>query len=167
MNLTFLYGCPAPITLIPGLNAITTCNVTGYNGVYVVPGTAGGLGCDVSVIVPVSNFVGSVNSTDSEGVVEEGFGVGWKVDTSLCSGCTGSGGRCGYNSNSYKTTCYCPNPPYVSGTCFTSTAARVQPTATPPPGTLHLPFAASLFYLRNVDCGILFFTSILSGSYKC
>ncbi|KAG5527961.1 hypothetical protein RHGRI_028779 [Rhododendron griersonianum] len=114
MNLTFLYGCPAPIMLIPGIDSVTTCNVTGYTGVYIVPGTMGGLGCDVSVTVPVSNLVGTINSAALEGAVEGGFGVKWKMDTSECSGCTGSGGRCGYSPLSYKTTCYCPNQPNVS-----------------------------------------------------
>ncbi|KAH7846308.1 hypothetical protein Vadar_012379 [Vaccinium darrowii] len=139
INLTFLYGCPAPITLIPGIDQIGTCNVSGYSGVYLMPGTIGWVGCDVSVTVPVSNLAGSINSTDLGEAVETGFGVKWKVDTSVCSGCTGSGGHCGYSNFSKQTTCYCPNPPYVSGTCLTTVGARAgAPSPSPSkitPGT--------------------------------
>ncbi|KAA8530597.1 hypothetical protein F0562_005306 [Nyssa sinensis] len=34
INITFLYGCPGSI---PGLNLFPSCEITGYNGVYVFP----------------------------------------------------------------------------------------------------------------------------------
>ncbi|KAL6960968.1 non-specific serine,threonine protein kinase [Sarracenia purpurea var. burkii] len=117
MNLTFLYGCQAPFNLIQGIPPIASCNVSGYNRVYLALGSSVYTGCDANVIVPISGAVTSVNSSDLEQGIRAGFAVQWKVDSSGCSECTGSGGRCGYSSVTHQSSCYCPNPPFVGDTC--------------------------------------------------
>ncbi|KAI8534449.1 hypothetical protein RHMOL_Rhmol10G0090300 [Rhododendron molle] len=95
----------------------------------------------------ISSSSGFVQMVALEGAVAGGFGVRWKVDTSVCS--TGSGDGAGTVLLVIKTSCYCPNPPYVSGTCF-ATAGAPPAVATPPP-----PPGSFLLHFGNVDCCIL------------
>ena len=127
MNLTFLYGCQGSINWRPGIDPVGSCNVSGYGNVYLVPGTQGPMGCDVSVNVPVLGWVQSVNGTELERAVQGGFEIRWKVDRSGCSDCTGSGGRCGFSPFTNRIACYCPNPPYVSATCSGAQSASISP----------------------------------------
>lgn len=107
MNVTFLYGCPASINL--PASSFLPCGSNGYHSVYVLPGAQGPGNCSASIVVPVvrTGSGGSVNITDLDQVIQEGFEVRWKVDKKACNDCTGSGGRCGYNLSTNQTTCFC------------------------------------------------------------
>ncbi|KAL7190737.1 hypothetical protein ACSBR2_022921 [Camellia fascicularis] len=125
MNLTFLYGCQAPLKPVLNPIPIPYCNESG--NVYLFAGAQGGdlIGCQDSVVVPISGWVLPMNSTDQEQAIRGGFEVKWKVDSKECSDCIGSKGRCGYSFFTNQTTCYCPTPPYVGDTC--SVAAGETP----------------------------------------
>ncbi|KAI8017046.1 LEAF RUST 10 DISEASE-RESISTANCE LOCUS RECEPTOR-LIKE PROTEIN KINASE-like 1.3 [Camellia lanceoleosa] len=125
MNLTFLYGCQVPLKPVLNLIPIPSCNESG--NVYLFAGAQGGdlIGCQDSVVTPISGWVLPVNSTDQEQAIRGGFEVKWKVDSKECSDCIGSKGRCGYSFFTNQTTCYCPTPPYVGDTC--SVAAGETP----------------------------------------
>ncbi|KAL0332461.1 UNVERIFIED_CONTAM: hypothetical protein Scaly_2147600 [Sesamum calycinum] len=114
-NFTFLYGCPG--SQLPGLSPISC----GNNGVYMFPGIQSPGSCNASVMVPVlvtgGGAGGSVNSTGLDQVLQRGFEIRWKIGGKACSDCVKSKGRCGYNFDGNQTTCFCPDPPYVSDTC--------------------------------------------------
>ncbi|GLT65433.1 hypothetical protein SLA2020_378670 [Shorea laevis] len=44
--------------------------------------------------------------------LENGFGLQWNANNSLCDQCRGSGGLCGYNNVSNKFSCYCTDRPH-------------------------------------------------------
>ncbi|XP_059642128.1 LEAF RUST 10 DISEASE-RESISTANCE LOCUS RECEPTOR-LIKE PROTEIN KINASE-like 1.4 isoform X1 [Cornus florida] len=133
-NITYLFGCPTSFNLPPGLNPLNLTGINlpvldpitscGHNGVYVVLGALGpGIYCNASVIVPVFKEMDlgeSTKVTDWDKVVRDGFEVRWKVDNKVCSDCTGSNGQCGYDVASKQSTCYCPDPPYLSSKCPTA-----------------------------------------------
>ncbi|CAL5372504.1 unnamed protein product [Camellia sinensis] len=125
MNLTFLYGCQAPLKPVLNLFQIPYCNESG--NVYLFAGAQGGdlIGCEDSVVIRISGWALPVNLTDQEQAIRGGFEVKWKVDSKECSDCIGSKGRCGYSLFTNQTTCYCPTPPYVWDTC--SVAAGETP----------------------------------------
>ncbi|GMP28347.1 hypothetical protein CsSME_00003935 [Camellia sinensis var. sinensis] len=129
-NLSFLYGCPAPVGLILGIIKLVTCNISGYNSVYLLPETPIPLGCDVRITVPVHDWVGSLIPQEWEQAIQGGFEVRWKVDSRVCMECSRSKGRCGYNLVTKQSTCYCPDPPYVSDTCSTTAGAGLRSTPT-------------------------------------
>ncbi|XP_052204430.1 LEAF RUST 10 DISEASE-RESISTANCE LOCUS RECEPTOR-LIKE PROTEIN KINASE-like 1.3 isoform X2 [Diospyros lotus] len=122
VNLTFFYGCPVwsiPSSLMP----VSGCTVPGYKEVYWFLGSVVPFQCKVSVTVPVSPRSGSINSTNLGQVLGGGVEVTWKVNDSACSNCKDSKGRCGFDFLSNQTTCFCPNPPYVSATCAVDAGA--------------------------------------------
>ncbi|PIM99917.1 hypothetical protein CDL12_24150 [Handroanthus impetiginosus] len=119
MNFTFLYGCSS--LHIPDLSLVS-CGNGGYDGVSIFPGNLQGPGnCNASVVVPVlvsGNGGGTpVNSTGWDQVLRQGFQITWKIDRENCIGCTESRGRCGYSFETNRTTCFCPDPPFISDTC--------------------------------------------------
>ncbi|XP_060672429.1 LEAF RUST 10 DISEASE-RESISTANCE LOCUS RECEPTOR-LIKE PROTEIN KINASE-like 1.3 [Ziziphus jujuba] len=59
------------------------------------------IGIGRSYFVDIGNF-----SIMEEALIREGFRVKYKVNTSLCNGCTKSGGVCGYDWDSKQPTCY-------------------------------------------------------------
>lgn len=148
-NLTFLYGCPA--SNVPGLS-LTPCGNSGYSGVYVFPGSQGPGSCNASVIVPVvldgSGGGGSINITSLNQVIQQGFEVRWKIGGKSCSDCVDSKGRCGYDVGTNQTTCFCPDPPYVTDTC--PMASGASPGNAPSPGT----HGVNAFYFR-IECLIM------------
>lgn len=135
INLTFLYGCPS--FNIPGLNVLPSCGSNGGSSVYVLPGTdgLGSSSCKTGVVYPVvqTGTGGSVNGTDLDQVLKEGFVIRWKVDSSTCNECTGSNGRCGYYFDTNQTTCFCPNKPYIESVAC-SMANGASPNASPSGG---------------------------------
>ncbi|XAR51515.1 hypothetical protein NMG60_11006162 [Bertholletia excelsa] len=116
MNVTFLYGCQNVFNF--NISTIS-CNASRYDNAYMAPGAIDPLTvrCQAGVTVPAAGITLSVNSTILQNAVREGFDVSWKVSDDSCNKCTESGGRCGYNSYSNQTTCYCPHEPYVGATC--------------------------------------------------
>ncbi|KAL6994002.1 hypothetical protein U1Q18_012111 [Sarracenia purpurea var. burkii] len=132
VNLKFVYGCPTLYTLIPNPFLIAGCNISGFDSVYLIPDIrSSDLGCNYSITVPVDSSNGSPNSTDLGQVLQGGFTVRWRLDSKPCRDCTGSKGRCGYDSITNRTTCYCPDPPFVSDICSSVAAMGSVPEALP------------------------------------
>ncbi|XP_022865653.1 LEAF RUST 10 DISEASE-RESISTANCE LOCUS RECEPTOR-LIKE PROTEIN KINASE-like 1.3 isoform X4 [Olea europaea var. sylvestris] len=125
-NLTFLYGCPT--LKIPGLSLVCS---SGYDGVYVLPGTQGPGKCNASVVVPIlvstgygHGAGGSVNSTTLDQVLQQGFEIRWKMDDKDCNDCIESKGRCGFNFATNQTACFCPDQQYISAICSKTNGDR-------------------------------------------
>ncbi|KAH6797056.1 hypothetical protein C2S52_021610 [Perilla frutescens var. hirtella] len=118
-NYTFLYGC----ALAPGFLSYISCGGDGGGGAYVLPGGAVGPGenCDASVVVSGQVMVmahdGPLNATELGESLQHGFQIRWKIGNKVCSDCTASKGRCGYDLETNQTACYCPHPPYISDVC--------------------------------------------------
>lgn len=148
VNLTFLYGCPEPFSS----NLLSYCgrNNDFNSPVYALPGAQGPGRCNSSVIYPVEQMgmgevgVGGtvVNYTGLDQILRQGFDVRWKVDDWGCSDCDESGGKCGYDFISNKTSCFCPTPPYVTTTCSVSNGRGGSPRSAGQPsrGTFELFF---------------------------
>ncbi|EYU34428.1 hypothetical protein MIMGU_mgv1a020082mg, partial [Erythranthe guttata] len=134
LNITFFYGCPPPVR--GGFSTDSNFSVPcGNNGeeVYITPGTYGPGMCRDSVVVPApvppEGATHLPNITELDRIMRQGFLVRWTIGSQLmCDNCTASKGRCGYDLENNKTTCYCPNSPYVSNTCRIS-----EIIGTPPP----------------------------------
>ncbi|XP_052195751.1 LEAF RUST 10 DISEASE-RESISTANCE LOCUS RECEPTOR-LIKE PROTEIN KINASE-like 1.4 isoform X2 [Diospyros lotus] len=131
MNFTFLYGCPE-VPIILGIDPVFSCRNSEHDRVYLVPGNPASPSCSRSVTT-VADFElsGLSLKPDFQQVIRGGFQVRWKLDSRACEDCTKSKGRCGYNRDTNRTSCLCPDPPYVSGTC--SAKAGVQLGASPDP----------------------------------
>ncbi|KAJ9147337.1 hypothetical protein P3X46_029511 [Hevea brasiliensis] len=128
-NVTLYYGCSSPSTTIgiAGFSPQFTCklNDTDINGFY---GTRNiDLGnstiinllrsCNNSVVVPatesaINSLENSLISLNEENLVtalEQGFGLQWQANNSVCETCKISGGSCGYNTTTNSFACYCTN----------------------------------------------------------
>ncbi|KAJ4707059.1 Wall-associated receptor kinase [Melia azedarach] len=75
--------------------------------------------CENSAIIPVwqSTLVSIVNNLNSVNLtrsLQEGFGLEWFANNSLCEECERSNGQCGYATRTGQFTCYCPDKPYSS-----------------------------------------------------
>ncbi|KAH7852609.1 hypothetical protein Vadar_026988 [Vaccinium darrowii] len=136
VNLDFVYDCPISFSFITSLMIpIPSCNISGFS-VYLDVGNRGpDLSCKSRVTVPVAGWDGSLDLKNLAQVVQGGFTVRWKVDSKGCNECTGSKGRCGFDSVTGKTTCFCPDPPYESGTCSMATEALPAKTGALPAKT--------------------------------
>ncbi|KAG8384105.1 hypothetical protein BUALT_Bualt04G0083400 [Buddleja alternifolia] len=139
-NFTFLYGCP--VLNIPGVSPIS-CGDGEHNSLYMLPGSLGPGDCNASVVVPLllsgNGAGGSVNTTKGlDQVLRHGFEVRWNADSQACSDCTESRGRCGYNFETNQTTCFCPDPPFVSSTCSMANGA-LPPNRSSRSGTYNVP----------------------------
>ncbi|KAL3618954.1 hypothetical protein CASFOL_037182 [Castilleja foliolosa] len=115
VNLTFLYGCPESTIMGSGL---IPCG-DDDDGAYVLfPGNQVPGNCRDSVIVPVlGNGPGPVSDTGLDGVFRQGVEITWKIDGEACGGCMESNGRCGFNFETNKMTCFCRDPPFISDVC--------------------------------------------------
>lgn len=140
-NFTFLYGCPA--LNLSGLSLISC----GYDDVYVMSGTQGPVYCNTSVVVPVlltgNGDGGFMNSTNLSQVLQQGFEIRWNIGNHGCSDCVESKGRCGYSFETARTTCFCPDPPYISDTCVMAIESS------PSPGKFSLMLSNGVFNLVN------------------
>ncbi|KAL6324596.1 hypothetical protein AAG906_013408 [Vitis piasezkii] len=116
-RLTLYYGCPPSIQGLPHafICSSGTTNITGYlatNDTTLVT-------CNNSVTVPVSqSAVDAIeNSNGSSSLLtaalNNGFGLVWAANNSLCQRCVASGGQCGYKSSTNEFTCYCRDKPYA------------------------------------------------------
>ncbi|KAJ4707068.1 Receptor-like kinase [Melia azedarach] len=75
--------------------------------------------CENSAIIPVwqSTLVSIVNNLNSVNLtrsLQEGFGLEWFANNSLCEECERSNGQCGYATRTGQFTCYCSDKPYSS-----------------------------------------------------
>ncbi|KAL7090262.1 hypothetical protein ACP275_12G029600 [Erythranthe tilingii] len=140
LNITFLYGCPPPHVggnFVKDSNSSVPCGNNGEE-VYITPGNQGLGMCRDSVIVPApvppEGATQLPNITELDRIMRQGFLVRWTIGSQLmCSNCTASKGRCGYDLEINKTVCYCPTSPHVSNTSCT------MAMATSPPANMALP----------------------------
>jgi hypothetical protein len=68
--------------------------------------------CKSRVMVPILDSEAESVMTNSsvenlKDVIDNGFGVEWNANNSLCHECQSSGGHCGYESSSREFTCFC------------------------------------------------------------
>ncbi|CAJ1843472.1 unnamed protein product [Sphenostylis stenocarpa] len=80
--------------------------------------------CKSRVVVPIFESEAEVLRTNStvenlKAVLDNGFGVEWNANNSLCDECQNSGGHCGYNPSSSEFACYCRDGSFPS-TCKNS-----------------------------------------------
>lgn len=71
-----------------------------------------GSSCSSSMTIGVSKIYDHTDTGNHSRIQEalrEGFEVKYKVDNEFCSGCSGSGGVCGYGLEAMKPTCFCKN----------------------------------------------------------
>ncbi|KAA8547779.1 hypothetical protein F0562_004208 [Nyssa sinensis] len=143
-NITLLYGCQPSLLTIPGK---FTCPINGrtYEDGYVELGNGlGELGipfpvpCQFSVSVPISSStllqIGNLSSLNQ--VIEEGFEVELKVDSTACSKCKKLNGQCGYDLDLKQFACLCPNQTTsgsrtCTGTNSTADDERSSPQSPP------------------------------------
>ncbi|KAL3527018.1 hypothetical protein ACH5RR_011674 [Cinchona calisaya] len=125
VNLTIQYGCPplnihVPAQLICQINRIT------YQNCYIIPGAQGPGTCRASIFFPIpSTAFGGISQELSllGQVIERGFEVRWKMDSTLCNECRNSSGSCGFDLKSNRFTCLCPgNQPSGYYGCVTVSA---------------------------------------------
>ncbi|XP_044505176.1 LEAF RUST 10 DISEASE-RESISTANCE LOCUS RECEPTOR-LIKE PROTEIN KINASE-like 1.4 isoform X2 [Mangifera indica] len=73
--------------------------------------------CDTKVTISVgqTTFTAIERNPTLVNLMEalrEGFGLQWFINDRLCDQCQGSGGLCGYDSDTRSFTCHCPDKPY-------------------------------------------------------
>ncbi|KAL2329520.1 hypothetical protein Fmac_017101 [Flemingia macrophylla] len=128
-NLTLYYDCPAspfpqPDSLSPRFNC--SVNSTQMINYFVVErmlenaGLSEILGtCKSRVVVPILESDAESLETNStaenlKATLDNGFGVEWNANNSLCHECQNSGGHCGYNPSSSEFACYCKDGSFTS-----------------------------------------------------
>ncbi|KAL6324566.1 hypothetical protein AAG906_013378 [Vitis piasezkii] len=133
-NLTLYYDCPSGVRRYP--NSFT-CSDTNTNISVFYTATGSDtitVTCMDNVTVPIfqsaaddieNGLAGSINQAIAMSLLGEalagGFGLELiAINNSLCEGCVGSGGQCGYNATSNEFACFCPDMPYPS-TCPNNT----------------------------------------------
>lgn len=121
-DVTLYYGCPAPpFTLTTSQSISFSCNdgTRGFiatrdlRNLTLIDYTAL---CTTNVIVPASQSAIEAMETDLRVTeksllvaLEEGFGVEWNANNSVCETCRISSGVCGYNLSTSAFACYCSN----------------------------------------------------------
>ncbi|KAF2313806.1 hypothetical protein GH714_013543 [Hevea brasiliensis] len=138
-NITLFYGCPntnMSFPTTPGFSSPFSCNLSSVNSQnFYLTRHADSFPtvistylrtCGSRLIVPANqSVVQRIESNPTEEnlveVLEQGFGLQWTANDTLCKSCELSGGLCGYNSTASAFTCYCPGQRYPF-TCATSSA---------------------------------------------
>ncbi|CAN0913696.1 LEAF RUST 10 DISEASE-RESISTANCE LOCUS RECEPTOR-LIKE PROTEIN KINASE-like 2.1 [Linum grandiflorum] len=126
--LSLYYGCSSPATLglqLPrGLDSFNCPSSQSVGGYFQLTESAYGeairnwLGlCSNRVRVPVNRTgVGLLEREPTvarlTATIEQGFGMRWTANDSLCATCRTSGGQCGFNETTRSFTCYCVDQPY-------------------------------------------------------
>lgn len=125
-NVTVLYGCPSPYSLVPGQ---FTCKMNDLNDTTAFPelGVLGPSGCNASVVVPVVEpLADQIGNVSLDQVINHGFRAKYKVD-SFCIECEGSRGRCGFDLNENKTSCLCPDGSVGYTKCYNNNKDYASP----------------------------------------
>ncbi|TKY64807.1 Serine/threonine-protein kinase [Spatholobus suberectus] len=132
-NLTLYYDCPSPSFPQPdSFSPRFNCSVNGTQMInyFVVESMLENAGSSVSlseilgtcksrVVVPILESEAEVLETNSTvenlmAALDNGFGVEWNANNSLCDECQNSGGHCGYNLSSSEFACYCGDGSFPS-----------------------------------------------------
>lgn len=125
-NLTLYYGCPyTPFPIPDSFSPQFNCSMNGTQMVNyfmlesIVDNAESSdsfsemLGtCKSRVVIPILESEAERVATNSsvenlKYVINNGFGVEWNANNSLCHECQSSGGHCGYESSSREFTCFC------------------------------------------------------------
>lgn len=130
-NVTFSYDCTIHIPDFPpqsnqfDCSVNTTTNTTSFYSTNTLEINRTAVTCSSSITVPVDQTRARSNLGNSAALqasLNEGFGINWAANDSVCEGCTRSGGRCGFNLETDSFLCYCSDHPYdlkCAGTyCF-------------------------------------------------
>ncbi|KAG5093164.1 hypothetical protein JHK82_051942 [Glycine max] len=134
-NLTLYYDCSSPSFLQPdSFPPKFNCSVNGtqMNNYFVDESMLANAETSVSiseilgacksrVVVPILESEAEVLETNStvenlKAALENGFGVEWEANNSLCDECQNSGGHCGYDPISSEFACHCRGGSFPS-TC--------------------------------------------------
>jgi len=129
-NITIYYGCPARAPSTSYLLTQFPCsiNTTEMTGYFTATDDFSFLGnlasnlirylesCDNSVKVQVRQsalepIIGNATEAKLLGALNQGFGLVWNANDTLCDTCNSSGGQCGYDQTTKAFVCYCADRP--------------------------------------------------------
>ncbi|KAJ1391449.1 Wall-associated receptor kinase, galacturonan-binding domain [Sesbania bispinosa] len=132
-NLTLYYDCPSPTFPLPdsfspqfncSINGTQMLNYFVMESILENAETSVSLSeimgtCKSRVIVPILESEAKVIETNStvenlKAALDNGFGLEWNANNSLCDECQNSGGHCGYDPSSREFTCYCKDGTFPS-----------------------------------------------------
>ncbi|KAK2986779.1 hypothetical protein RJ640_011004 [Escallonia rubra] len=131
-NITMNYDCLENQTQIPyrfDCNANGTASISYFTSGTTSLSSITNTVCNKSVTVPVNQTSGAVLTSSSATVAEmeaalaAGFELQWAANNTRCTQCSGSGGRCGYNTATLSFACYCSDQPYAL-TCNSTSSVR-------------------------------------------
>ncbi|KAK9933555.1 hypothetical protein M0R45_020748 [Rubus argutus] len=96
-------------------------------------------GCGITVTLNVSqsaaaNLAPNSSMESVAAALNDGFGLVWDANNSLCEQCRSSGGQCGYNYKSTHFSCYCKDGPNPSNICGGSSPPSTG-SSSPSPGS--------------------------------
>ncbi|KAK2986783.1 hypothetical protein RJ640_011008 [Escallonia rubra] len=120
--------------------------------------------CNKSVSVPVNQTSGAALTSYSatvakmEAALAAGFELQWAANNTRCTQCSGSGGRCGYNTTTLSFACYCSDQPYPL--ICNSTSSGMYPLI------LLVFFGFRSYGFQGADYLFSFFLTIVIGSSK-
>ncbi|WMV16867.1 hypothetical protein MTR67_010252 [Solanum verrucosum] len=122
VNFTFDYACS------PWIGSFN-CPINGmnYKNSFTIGGEEGAGTCHASIVVPGRKELPSGGIIrdlgDLKQLLEQGFDVKWKVDTSHCKECEKFGGRCGFDAGANEFRCLCPDDQSSSSTSSSSSSS--------------------------------------------
>lgn len=121
-NVTFSYGCTIHVPDFPRQPNQFDCSVNTTTNTTTNFYSTNSLGinrtavtCSSSITVPVNQTRARINLGNSAALqtsLNEGFGINWAANDSVCEGCIQSGGRCGFNKDTDSFLCYSSDHPY-------------------------------------------------------
>ncbi|MCD9644327.1 hypothetical protein HAX54_032513 [Datura stramonium] len=132
VNFTFNYACPPWAGGgggIPPPAGLFNCPINGMNfqNGFEIGGDEGVGTCRASILVPGRKEFSSGGTIGDLGklkeLLEQGFDVRWKVDTSNCKECEKFGGRCGFDVTAKEFSCLCPDDQSSSSSSSSSNNA--------------------------------------------
>ncbi|KAK4367964.1 hypothetical protein RND71_011756 [Anisodus tanguticus] len=124
VNFTFNYACPRWAGVgggNPPLARSFNCPINGmsYKNGFAIGSNEGDGTCHASIVVPgrkdqfsSGGIIGDLGALKE--LLEQGFDVRWKVDSSHCKDCEKIGGRCGFDVDAKVFSCLCPDDQYSS-----------------------------------------------------
>lgn len=118
VNLTIQYGCPQQLNFPVLFPHELSCSINGitYQNGYIVPGAQGSGACRASIFIPIHNSsFGLIGETSSlKQLIEGGFEVRWKLNSTDCSECKRSEGNCGFDVKANRFACLCADNQFQS-----------------------------------------------------
>ncbi|KAL3527019.1 hypothetical protein ACH5RR_011675 [Cinchona calisaya] len=133
VNVTLSYNCtippnfPQPIQFTCAVNSTTaTPGFFSMDNNNTVQNFTNLVACSNSISVPINQARAQnlVSTTALIAALADGFSLQYKANNSICTDCTRSDGRCGYNLGSKSFACYCSDREYDLVCNDTSTQNR-------------------------------------------